>query len=67
MTLRVNDNGIDREMTEQEEAAYQVAAARMIAEQEKIKQEEAAALETRKEPFRRLGLTDEEIDKVLGL
>lgn len=67
MTLRVNDNGIDRDMTPEEVAAYQEAAARMIAEQEIAEQEAAAALEARKEPLRRLGLSEEEINTVLGL
>lgn len=67
MTLRVNDNGIDRDMTPEEAAAYEKAAARMIAEQELAEQEAAAALEARKEPLRRLGLTDDEINRVLGL
>jgi hypothetical protein len=36
-------------------------------ERERIAAEQAAALEARKAPLRRLGLTDQEIDIVLGL
>jgi hypothetical protein len=36
-------------------------------ERERIADEQAAALEARKAPLRRLGLTDKEIDTVLGL
>jgi hypothetical protein len=37
------------------------------AERERIEAEQTAALEARKEPLRRLGLTEDEINTVLGL
>ena len=36
-------------------------------ERERIAAEQAAALDARKEPLRRLGLTEDEINTVLGL
>ena len=63
----VNDNGVDREMTAEEAAAYEQTAAQMQTEAEAAAAEQAAALEARKEPLRRLGLTEDEIDVVLGL
>lgn len=65
--MRINDNGIDRDMTAEEEAAYWELDAAYQAEQERIAAEQAAAIEARKEPLRRLGLTEDEINTVLGL
>jgi hypothetical protein len=48
------------EVDEAQRAADQAEAERVAAEQ-------AAALEARKAPLRRIGLTDEEINTVLGL
>jgi hypothetical protein len=63
----INDNGVDRPMTAEEVAAYEERAATTNAEQAALEQQIADALEARKAPLRRLGLTDEEIDLVLGL
>jgi hypothetical protein len=38
-----------------------------VVERARIAEEQAAALETRKAPLRRLGLSDEEINLILGL
>jgi len=38
-----------------------------VAERERIAADQAAALDARKEPLRRLGLTEDEINTVLGL
>jgi hypothetical protein len=63
----VNDNGINREMTADEIAGYEQAAAQIAADRERAEAETTAALETRKAPLRRLGLTEDEINVVLGL
>jgi hypothetical protein len=65
--MKTNDNGTDRDMTAAEQAAYEQTAAQMLAAAEQEQAAAAAALEARKAPLRRLGLTDEEIDTVLGL
>ena len=62
----VNDNGIDREMTADEIAAYAQTVAQLKADQAARQEVEAAALEARKAPLRRLGLTEDEINTVLG-
>lgn len=62
MTHIINDNGIDRPMTPDEIAAWeQIQQDRMAAEAER-----EAQLEARKAPLRKLGLTDDEINAVLG-
>jgi len=65
--MRINDNGTDRDMTAAEQAAYEQTAAQMLAAAEQEQAEAAAALEARKAPLRRLGLTEDEINTVLGL
>jgi hypothetical protein len=65
--MRINDNGTDRDMTAAEQAAYEQTAAQMLAAAEQEEAEAAAALEARKAPLRRLGLTEDEINTVLGL
>lgn len=65
--MRINDNGIDREMTAEEVAAYEQTAAQLQTEAEAEAAQAIAALEARKAPLRRLGLTEDEINTVLGL
>ena len=65
--MRINDNGVDRDMTADELIAHNEKVAQLEIELEREKQQIAAALEARKAPLRRLGLTDDEIDTVLGL
>ena len=60
-------DGVQREMTDAEKAAYEKAAAEINADRERVAEEQAAALEARKAPLRRLGLTDDEINIVLGV
>lgn len=62
----VNDNGIDREMTAAEVAAYEQTVAELEADRVAREAAEVAALEARKAPLRRLGLTEDEINTVLG-
>lgn len=65
--MKIHDNGIDREMTTAEISAYELTVAAFVDEQQKAQEAEAAALEARKAPLRKLGLSDEEINTVLGL
>jgi len=60
-------NGVERELDETERAAVCLAWAKAQIENERIEAEAAAALESRKEPLRRLGLGEEEINLILGL
>lgn len=62
----INENGVDREMTEAEIAAHQQSIADALAEQTQREQIATEALDARKAPLRRLGLTDDEINIVLG-
>lgn len=52
-----------REMTDDEVAAYEA----LQQELHDVQAAQVAALEARKEPLRRLGLTEDEINTVLGL
>jgi hypothetical protein len=54
-------------MTEAEYAQWQQDQSDFAAAQEAAAQQAAEALEARKTPLRRLGLTEEEINTVLGL
>ena len=54
---------IVRPMTDEELAVLEIT----IAQQAKLEQDRANAFEARKEPLRRLGLTEDEINTVLGL
>ena len=60
--MKIDDNGIIRDMTAEELAAHEASTADL----ERIAAEQAVALEARKAPLRRLGLTEDEIDVVLG-
>lgn len=69
MTLRINDNGVDRDMTEAEVAAYEVDAAivnKVIEdkEAEKLAKQEAIAAVTQK--LLNLGLTVDDL-KAIGI
>jgi hypothetical protein len=65
--IRIIENGQVVVLEGQALQDYLEQAAKDQAEQERIEQERAERLETRKAPLRRLGLTDEEINTVLGL
>jgi hypothetical protein len=66
MALRVNDNGIDRDMTADEEAAY--LANQEIAQAEtKARADEAAAkAEARQAVLTKIGLTADEAAALFG-
>ena len=68
MTARINDNGIDRDMTDKEKAQYDAFV--VVANQEKNAFDEAlAAQEAAKQSARTklaaLGLTDDEINALI--
>ena len=66
MTLRVNDNGIDREMTEAEETAIKATQKVMADEQKKQADEIAVKLAARQAVLDKLGLTADEAAALLG-
>jgi hypothetical protein len=62
MTYRINDNGIDREMTEEETVAYEA-----ILDDYKTKEKELKALAKAKEAvLAKLGLTADEVTALLS-
>jgi len=67
MTYLIQVDGVIREMTTSEAAAHEQFLANAAAADEAAAIEAAAALEARKAPLRRLGLTEDEINTVLGL
>lgn len=66
MALQINDNGIDRSMTKDEEAAYLLWAETAQAEAEAAKEAAAAKEATRAAALAKLGLTAEEIAALFG-
>lgn len=69
MTLRINDNGTDREMTADEQAAYTQAASSAAKDDEaRIAALEAvaAAKASARAKLKALGLTDVEIAALVG-
>ena len=69
MTLRINDNGTDRDMTPQEETAHKEAAL-LAAKDDEARhaalEAVAAAKASARAKLAALGLTDEEIAAVVG-
>lgn len=68
--IRINDNGIERDMTPQEEADYKSWA--LVAQQEAIaeataKDERLAAVESARKKLAAIGLTEAEITALLGV
>ena len=67
--MRINDNGIDRDMTSQEIAEYQATVETMQAEDE-VRQAEiasrVAAHQSAIDKLSALGLTGEEIQALIG-
>jgi len=67
--MRTNDNGIDREMTAEEAAAHTAWMTVAAQEAEELAQAEAAriaAKESAKAKLAALGLTDDEINAIIG-
>jgi hypothetical protein len=66
MALQTNDNGIDRPMTKDEEAAHLAWAQIAETEAETAKQAEAAKAAARQAVLDKLGLTADEAAALLG-
>ena len=66
MALQINDNGIDRPMTTDEETAHLAWAETAQAEAEAAKQAAAAKEATRAAALAKLGLTADEIAALFG-
>lgn len=69
MTLRINDNGVDRDMTKEEIAAYKIDAAeinKLMQDLEDQKVAKQQAIESATAKLTALGLTIDDL-KALGL
>lgn len=66
-TYIISENGVERPMTEKEIAEYEAYNAQRIKDDAEAEAAAVTALEARKAPLRRLGLTEDEINTVLGL
>ena len=66
MTLQINDNGIDRPMTKEEEAAHLAWAQIAQTEAEAAKEAAAAKEVTRAAALEKLGLTADEVAALFG-
>jgi hypothetical protein len=69
MTMRTNDNGVERDMTADEQAAYKAWAATAQAEAAARAEAEAATLAARASALAKLaelGLTPDEIAALVG-
>ena len=64
--MRINDNGIDRDMTPEEQTAHETAVASAVAEQIAIDKIAAAKEATRAAALAKLGLTADEIAALFG-
>jgi hypothetical protein len=66
MTIKINDNGIDREMTEEELAIY-TTSKKAIQQDEKVTATELASRQALKEAtLAKLGLTADEVAALLS-
>ena len=66
MTMRTNDNGVERDMTEAEQADYKAWAVIAKAEAEARSQAEAAKAAARQAVLDKLGLSANEAQALLG-
>jgi hypothetical protein len=64
--MKINDNGIDRDMTETESAEYEAWAAGALIEHEQRQQAAAAKAAARQAVLDKLGLTADEAAALLG-
>jgi phosphopantetheinyl transferase (holo-ACP synthase) len=66
MTIKINDNGVEREMTEEELAIYK-ASSKAIQQDQKIATQELADRQALKEAtLTKLGLTADEVTALLS-
>ena len=66
MALKINDNGTDREMTADEEAAYLAFSAQIQDKQQKLMEAEQKKLADKQAVLDKLGLTADEAKALLG-
>ena len=66
MTMRINDNGVDRDMTEAERAAYEAWAKIAAAEAKAQADALAARTAAREALLTKLGITADEAQLLLG-
>ena len=66
MTLKTNENGIDRDMTADEETAYLAHSAEIAAKTKALKDAENAKQIARQAVITKLGLTADEAAALLG-
>ena len=64
--MKINDNGVDRDMTEAEQAAHEAWAVIAQAEAEARTKAEAAKAAARQAVLDKLGLTQDEAQALLG-
>jgi hypothetical protein len=64
--MKTNDNGVDRDMTEAEQAAYEAWALVAHAEEQARTEAEAAEAAARQAVLDKLGLTADEAQALLG-
>ena len=66
MTYIINDNGIDRPMTFEEQNVYEQAQQEMLADAQVLEVEKEIKAQARQTVLNRLGLTEEEAQLLLG-
>ena len=66
MTMKINDNGVDRDMTETELAEYQEAAKVAQAEAKAYTDAQAVKAAARQAVLDKIGLSDSEAAALLG-
>ena len=66
MTMKINDNGIDRDMTEAEQEAHEAWVVIAQAEAKALAEAQAAKATARQALLEKLGITEEEAQLLLG-
>jgi len=66
MTLRISDNGVDRDMTEAEIAAYEIDAQKLNEFEAQIAADKLAKQNAKEAALAKLGLTEAEIAAILS-
>jgi len=66
MTLRISDNGVDRDMTEAEIAAHEIDAQKLNEFEAQIAADKLAKQNAKEAALAKLGLTEAEIAAILS-
>ncbi len=66
MTHTINDNGVQRQMTQKEVELYEQASAEIIADQENSNKEAQAKADAKAAVLAKLGLTAEEVNALFS-